>query len=895
MNEQVINIVYTPTDDNYIGIVVSMCSVLKNNPKNKINFYMLIDENFNNEFEKYFETYKQYPNCENVIFKTVNSLKYKQISSMLCFSNEIYLFEIADLTDADKILYLKPYSIVTTDLTELFNIDLSDYSCTATEYLFPEYLKSDYFNINKIPNECHSLLINTKKWKEKQYLDKLFDKQQWMSVFKDSPSFNTFFLFNVIVDDCKTIDLKYSFTHYWYVLIKITCSDKTKDDYKKYKQQLDIPSVIILSGESPLSCKNDTYTNLWWSYAEKSPIYEEIKQYREINQYKLSATAAKDSFNYGWLLSRMWPYIKPYWFRILIGFAISIPLGLLDGVTALALKPYMDYVIGGKTFELSILGHSLSITSLLMAILIPVGIILFAGIQGVLRYLNSYITSWTSMNMTNDVKLDLFHRLIHMHPQFFDDNPSGIVISRYVGDPSTASSGIVSQIKTITTSVFGAFGLIAVMIYSSWQLAFIGVIVLCMAFLPITLLRKRMRMASNKNMVISGDITTNMNETYNGNKVMYAYDLQNIRENTFKSQIKEAFNVNISLTKRTAWMSPMMYMIASCGIATVLGVGTYLINTHQMTAGSFASFVTSLLLLYKPVKTLGNTLTSIQNIFVAMGRVFELFDLEPQIKDREKTVEFTELKEKITFEDVCFEYVPNKPVLKHINLEIPKNETLAIVGNSGGGKSTLVNLINRFYEVKSGAVKYDETDIRDFSLKSLRGSISMVFQDNFLYSGTIKENILMGKPDATVEELEHAIDFAHLNEMIEKLPEGLETIIGERGLTLSGGQRQRVAIARAILRNAPIVILDEATSALDNESEAIVQKAMDNLMKNRTVFIIAHRLSTIKNADRIAVINEGELAELGTHEELMQIDNGQYKHLYEMQFRQQEKTLCKSV
>ena len=200
----------------------------------------------------------------------------------------------------------------------------------------------------------------------------------------------------------------------------------------------------------------------------------------------------------------------------------------------------------------------------------------------------------------------------------------------------------------------------------------------------------------------------------------------------------------------------------------------------------------------------------------------------------------------------------------------------------------MVNLIPRFYDLKSGYIKIDGIDIKNFKLDSLRKNISMVFQDNFLYSGTIKDNILMGKPNATSDEIEKAIEYAHLNEMIEKLPEGLETIIGERGLTLSGGQRQRVAIARAMLRNAPIVILDEATSALDNESEAIVQKAMDNLMKNRTVFIIAHRLSTIKNADRIAVINEGELVELGTHEELMQIENGHYKHLYEMQFRQQE-------
>ena len=406
--------------------------------------------------------------------------------------------------------------------------------------------------------------------------------------------------------------------------------------------------------------------------------------------------------------------------------------------------------------------------------------------------------------------------------------------------------------------------------------------------IPFALIRKRIKEASNRSMVIGGNITTNINETYNGNKVMAAYGLQDKMYDYFEKQTWDGYNVGMSLYKRSGWMSPMMYLIASFGIAIVLGFGTYLINSGQMTAGSFASFVTSLLLLYKPVKTLGNTLTGIQGIFVAMGRVFELFDLKPEIVDSPNARELQGLNSSIKFEDVNFEYIPNQPVLKNLNLTVAKNETLAIVGNSGGGKSTLVNLIPRFYDIKSGHIKIDDVDIREYTIDSLRQNISMVFQDNFLYSGTIRENIMMGNFNATEEDLQKAIYSAHLQEMIKELPQGLETMLGERGLTLSGGQRQRVAIARAMLRNAPIVILDEATSALDNESEAIVQKAMDNLMKDRTVFIIAHRLSTIKNADRIAVINEGELVELGTHDELMNIKNGQYKALYEMQFKKQE-------
>ena len=606
---------------------------------------------------------------------------------------------------------------------------------------------------------------------------------------------------------------------------------------------------------------------------------------------KLSHTTAQNSFKYRWLLSRIWPYIKPYMFRIICGFLIAIPLGLLDGVTAFALKPFMDYVVGKQDWIFHIFGREFTLTWQTFAFIIPFGVIAFAGFQGVLRYLNDYISSWTSQRITNDVKLDLFHKLIYMDPQFYDENPSGIIITRYMGDPQTASAGIVDQIKTITTSLFGALGLIGVMLYSSWKLAFIGVLVLCIAFIPVALIRKRIKAASNKNMVIGGNITTNINETYNGNKVMAAYELQQRQENYFKKQIWDSFNINMSLTKRAAWMSPLMYLIASIGIAIVLGYGTHLITSGQMTAGSFASFVTSLLLLYKPVKTLGGTLTGIQSIFVAMGRVFELFDLNPAIQDKKDAIELKGLNDKIEFQNVWFEYVSNQPVLKNLSLTIKKNETLAIVGNSGGGKSTLVNLLPRFYDIKSGSIKIDGVDIRDFTINSLRHNIAMVFQDNFLFSGTIRENILMGNPDATEEELEQAIESAHLQEMIADLPQGLDTLLGERGMTLSGGQRQRVAIARAMIKNTPIVILDEATSALDNKSEAIVQKALDNLIKNKTVFVIAHRLSTIKNADRIAVINEGELAELGNHEELMTIENGQYKALYEMQFKKQEVVL----
>ena len=599
---------------------------------------------------------------------------------------------------------------------------------------------------------------------------------------------------------------------------------------------------------------------------------------------KLAATNTDRAFDYGYLLGRIWPYIKPVMFRIVIGIALAIPLGLLDGAVAFALKPYIDIVINGNTFVYK----GLTLTRDLLAALIPWIVILLAIVQGVLKYLNSYLTDWISLKISNSVKEDLFKKLVYLDSKFYDENTSGLVISRFLSDPDTASRSIVDSIKTLITAFTGSIGLIAVLLYNSWKLAFVGVVVLICAFLPMTLIRKRVKRVSNASMVVGSGMTTNVNETYHGNKIISGYCLQEDIYQKFKAQVRELFGLSMSLTKRTGWLSPIMYFIASIGIAVVMVVGNHLVITGEMSTGSLASFITSLLLLYKPIKTLGSTLTNMQTIFVAMSRVFELFDLQPEIKNKENAKELPDVKNNITFENVCFEYEENKPVLNNISFEVKKGEIIALVGNSGGGKSTIVNLIPRFYDIKSGSIKIDGTDIREFTLTSLRSHISEVFQDNFLFSGTIRQNIMMGKKDATEDEIQQAVHAAHLNEFIDTLENGIDAIIGERGASLSGGQRQRVAIARAMIKDAPILILDEATSALDNKSEAIVQKALENLIKGRTVFVIAHRLSTIKNADKIAVINEGQLVEMGSHHDLMQIPNGQYKYLYEMQFAKED-------
>ena len=572
--------------------------------------------------------------------------------------------------------------------------------------------------------------------------------------------------------------------------------------------------------------------------------------------------------------SRMWPYVKPYWFRALMAVLICIPIGSLDAVIALALKPYMDLVMVEKTVQ--------------SPWYIPFGIVAFTCIQGMLNYLATYLNTWVGGKITNDLKFNLFKKMLTFETAYFDRKKSGDIVFRFNNDADTACAGLLDNLKTFVSRLFSSISLVCVLIYNSWQLAIIAIVVLGCAFLPLAKIRERIKSVMDKSVAAGSTIITAYNEAFAGNKTITSYNLDTYQEKKFKNNLNNIFSLKIKMIQRTSWLSPMMHVIVSVGIGLAIGYGSHLILTKQITSGNFVSFITALIMLYTPIKNLGNNFNAVQFSFMAIERVFNVLDAKPAIKDKPEAVALKGVQDSIIFDHVNFEYIKNKPVLKDINLSVNAGETIALVGNSGGGKSTIVSLIPRFYDVKSGAIKIDGIDIRDYTLKSLRANISVVFQDNFLFSGTIKENILLGKQNATDEEINKALEMAYLDEFVKTLKDGINTYIGERGILLSGGQKQRVAIARAFIKNAPIVILDEATSALDNKSEAIVQKAIDNLMKDKTVFVIAHRLSTVQNAHRIAVINEGKLAELGSHDELMQIENGLYKNLYNMQFKKQE-------
>ena len=580
--------------------------------------------------------------------------------------------------------------------------------------------------------------------------------------------------------------------------------------------------------------------------------------------------------NYRFIVNyrRMWPYVKPVWFRALCSMLICIPIGSLDAIIALALKPYMDLVMVEK--------------SIASPWYIPLGIVAFTSVQGGLKYLSSYLSTWVGGKITNGLKYDMFKKLLTLPTSFFDKRNSGDIVFQFNNQADIACSGLLDNLSVFTQRIFSSISLVCVLFYNSLQLALIAVLVLGCAFAPVAKLQKRIKSVMDKTVVADATIITEYNEVFAGNKTITSYNLSEYETNKFSWILKNIFNLRIKMVQKTQWLSPMMHVIVSVGIAAAIGYGSHLIMTNKITAGNFVSFITALILLYTPVKNIGNNLNAVQFSFFSIERIFEVLDSVPEIRDKENPIVMEKEHNQIQFEDVCFEYVENVPVLNNISLSVQKGETIALVGNSGGGKSTIVSLIPRFYDIKSGSIKIDGIDIRDYSLKSLRQNIAVVFQDNFLFSGTIRENILLGKENATEKEIQNALKMAYLDEFVSTLKDGLDTQIGERGILLSGGQKQRVAIARAFIKDAPIVILDEATSALDNKSEAIVQKAIDNLMKDKTVFVIAHRLSTIKNANRIAVINEGNLVELGTHDELMQIENGQYKALYEMQFKTKE-------
>lgn len=581
----------------------------------------------------------------------------------------------------------------------------------------------------------------------------------------------------------------------------------------------------------------------------------------KIKQKMLSVYSIR---NYSLIL----PYMKPYWFRTFLALFITIPVGSMDAVIAWSLKPFMDVVLVEK---------QTGWTSY-----IPVMIIVFSILQAILTYISTYMNTWVGNRIALDVKSKLFNRLVHNDADFFNKTDSGNVLMHFNRDAEMACSGLLSSLRLFSTRFFSSLSLIIVLFYNSWKLAIVAVIVLIFAFYPVTLMRKRLKGFIARDMNYFAALFASFNEVFGGNRIINAYNLFGYFKKRFIKVTDGQMNMMMQMMKRTGVIAPAMHTISACGIALVIWYGSYLIVNHQITVGNFASFITSLVMLYNPLKSIGNNMRGVIMSLMAVERVSNTLKYQPKVENSENPVFLKNCKGDITFRDVTFAYIKGKNVLSHFSLKIKAGQTVALVGNSGGGKSTIAALLPRFYDANRGEITIDDINVKDIDLNNLRENIAMVFQDNFLFGGTIRENIIFNRKDITEEQLQQAVKAACLDEFIAELDNGLDTQIGERGVMLSGGQKQRIAIARAFIKNAPILVLDEATSALDNKSEAIVQQAIDNLMKDRTVLVIAHRLSTVRNADMIAVVNNGRIVERGTHKHLLE-QEGEYAALYKTQ------------
>jgi len=571
------------------------------------------------------------------------------------------------------------------------------------------------------------------------------------------------------------------------------------------------------------------------------------------------------------LYLRLLKFVKPYWVKLALAMAFMSLVAGTNGLIAFIVKPVLDNIFFDKNAS--------------MLYIMPIGIILIYLLKGVFEYLQAYLMGFVGQKVVNDIRNLLFKALQRQPLSFFDKTPTGVNISRVTNDVSLVQSTVSDAFTAIMKDAFSIIGLVFVVFYRDWKLATIALIILPFSAYPIIVFGKKLRKISINTQRAIARLTSFLHETITGQRIVKAFSMEEYENQRFEVENDTLFRINLKRHKVRALSHPIMEVLGGIAIGVIIWYGGREVISGTSTPGNFFSFTAALLMLYEPIKRLNKENHNVQQGLAASQRVFEIIDREPEIAEKKDAIRLVQVQGSITFKDVFFKY-EDKMILKNLNLRIEKNEVIAVVGESGVGKTTLVNLIPRFYDIASGSIEIDGIDIRDVTLKSLRENIALVTQDVILFNDTIKNNIAYGV-ESDMARIEEAARTAFAHEFIVKLPKGYDTIVGEKGARLSGGQKQRVAIARALHKNAPILILDEATSSLDTASEMEVQKALENLMKGRTTIIIAHRLSTVMNADRIIVIDGGTIIQEGTHTQLIETE-GSYKNLYNLQFRDKD-------
>ncbi len=570
------------------------------------------------------------------------------------------------------------------------------------------------------------------------------------------------------------------------------------------------------------------------------------------------------------VFKRLLMYMKPYWWRILLAALASSAYGGLDAAFAYMVEPLLKKIFVSKdVFIFSIL---------------PVVILLIFLFRGICRYLNDYYMRTAAQLAIQDVRNEIFRKNIFLDLNFFHRNQTGSLMSRIVNDVSIMQEGVGGIISGVFRDVLGLVSLLGVIFYRDWQLAIISILVIPLTIYPAQILGKKIKLNARKGQEEAGDFTNILQEALSGIKIVKAFSLENSMIDKFSRANHTYYNFLRKLIKYSSLSSPTMEIITSFGISAVVLVGGSKVMANKMTAPEFFSFITAMALVYSPLKKLISAYNDAQRSIGASERVFEIIDAKQEVIDAQDGYKLTRDDNRVEFKNVSFKYQDDY-ILNNVCLVAEKGQAVALVGPSGGGKSTLVSLIARFFDVSEGKILIGSHDVRDITKTSLMNHIALVDQETILFHDTVANNIRYGKADATDDEIIKAAQAAYAHDFIMDMPNGYETSIGERGLRLSGGQRQRLCIARAILKNAPILILDEATSALDTESEQMVQKALDNLMVNRTTFVIAHRLSTVLNADKIVVLENGTVVESGTHKKLLE-QNGLYSRLCSAQFKE---------